>query len=123
MLAYVSVCGDTVVDKNVTIAYELNQLNNCINSYICQRFLFFSVCGDTVVDKNVTISKEFNQLNSFFSDWKNATLPLLRNVCIVLLDFSLIVKTETFIFISGRGSAISSAKERKSDYIYNLVKT
>ena len=122
MLAYVSVCGDTIVDKNVSIAYELNQVNN-FNSYICQRFLFFSVCGDSVVDKNVTISKEFNQLNSFFSDWKNATLPLLRNVCIVLLDYSLIVKTETFIFISGRGSAISSAKERKSGSIYNLVKT
>ena len=29
----------------------------------------------------------------------------------ILIDFSLTVKTATLIFISGRGSAISSAKE------------
>ena len=40
----------------------------------------------------------------------------------VLLDFSLTVKVATLIFISGRGSAISSAKEGKSGFIYNLVK-
>ena len=32
----------------------------------------------------------------------------------ILLDFSLTVKAATLIFISGRGSAISSAKEGKS---------
>ena len=32
----------------------------------------------------------------------------------VLIDFSLTVKAATFIFISGRGSAISSAKQGKS---------
>ena len=41
----------------------------------------------------------------------------------VLLDFSLTVKAATLIFISGRGSAISSAKEGKSGFIYNLVKS
>ena len=40
----------------------------------------------------------------------------------VLIDFSLTVKAATLIFISGRGLAISSAKEGKSGYIYNLVK-
>ena len=40
----------------------------------------------------------------------------------VLIDFSLTVKAATLIFISGRGSAISSAKEGKSGFIYNLVK-
>ena len=39
----------------------------------------------------------------------------------LLLDFSLTVKAATLIFISGRGSAISSAKEGKSGFIYNLV--
>ena len=38
------------------------------------------------------------------------------------LTFSLTVKSATLIFISGRGSAISSAKEGKSGFIYNLVK-
>ena len=40
----------------------------------------------------------------------------------VVLDFSLTVKAATLIFISGCGSAISSAKDGKSSYIYNLVK-
>ena len=41
----------------------------------------------------------------------------------VLLDFPLTVKAATLIFISGCGSAISSAKEGKSGFIYNLVKS
>ena len=40
-----------------------------------------------------------------------------------ILDFSLTVKAATLIFISGRGLAISSAKEGKSGFIYNLVKS
>ena len=40
----------------------------------------------------------------------------------ILLDFSLTVKAATLIFISGCGLAISSAKEGKSGFIYNLVK-
>ena len=42
---------------------------------------------------------------------------------IVLIYFSLTVKAATFIFISGRGSAVLSAKEGKSGFIYNLVKS
>ena len=41
----------------------------------------------------------------------------------VLLHFLLTVKAVTLIFISGCGSAISSAKEGKSGFIYNLVKS
>ena len=41
----------------------------------------------------------------------------------VLLDFSLTVKAATLIFISGRGSAISSTKQGNSGFIYNLVKS
>ena len=42
----------------------------------------------------------------------------------VLIGFSLTVKVATLIFISGRGSAlISSAKEGKSGFVYNLVKS
>ena len=41
----------------------------------------------------------------------------------ILLDFSLTVKAATIIFISGRDSAISSAKEGKSGFINNLVKS
>ena len=42
--------------------------------------------------------------------------------CIYSLT-SLAVKAATLIFISGRGLAISSAKEGKSGFIYNLVKS
>ena len=38
-----------------------------------------------------------------------------------VLDFSLTVKAATLIFISGCGSAITSAKEGKPGFIYNLV--
>ena len=41
----------------------------------------------------------------------------------VLIDFSLTVKAATLIFISGCGSSISSTKEGKSGFIYNLVKS
>ena len=46
-----------------------------------------------------------------------------RTVSRVLLDFSLTVKAATLIFIFWRGSAISSAKEGESGFIYNLVKS
>ena len=46
------------------------------------------------------------------------------HVCLaLLLDFSLTVKAATVIFISRRSSAISSSKEGKSGFIYNLVKS
>ena len=45
-------------------------------------------------------------------------LTTLRTIY-VLLDFSLTVKAATLIFISGCGSAISSAKDGKSGFIYN----
>ena len=41
----------------------------------------------------------------------------------ILIDFSLTVKAATLIFISGRGSAIPSAKEGKSGFIYNFIKS
>ena len=41
----------------------------------------------------------------------------------ILLDFSLTVKAATLIFTSGRGSAHSSAKEGKSGFNNNLVKS
>ena len=41
----------------------------------------------------------------------------------LLLDFSLTVKAATLIIISRCGSAISSAKEGESGFIYNLVKS
>ena len=50
------------------------------------------------------------------------SILLVTKATKVLLDFSLTVKTSTLFFISGRGSAISSAKEGKSGFIYNLVK-
>ena len=47
-------------------------------------------------------------------------LKLIQVTTMVLLGFSLTVKAATLIFISWRGSAISSAKEGKSGFVYNL---
>ena len=46
------------------------------------------------------------------------SMPVYREV---LLDCSLTVKAATLIFISGCGSAIPSAKQEKSGFIYNFV--
>ena len=46
-----------------------------------------------------------------------------RIISLLSLDFSLTVKAATLISISGCGSAISSAKEGTSGFIYNLVKS
>ena len=68
--------------------------------------------------------------NSSLKKINTSELLTLYSLCLtifcfpcVLLDFSLTVKAATLIFISGCGSAISSAKEGKSGFIYNLVKS
>ena len=43
-------------------------------------------------------------------------------IWLILIDVSLTVKAVTLIFIYGRCSAISSAKQGKLGSIYNLVK-
>ena len=48
---------------------------------------------------------------------------MCNSILVLLLDFSLTEKAATLIFISGCGSAITSAKEGKSGFIYNLVKS
>ena len=49
--------------------------------------------------------------------------PARHCAIILLLDFSLSVKAATLIFMSGCGSAISSAKEGKSGFLYNMLKS
>ena len=56
-------------------------------------------------------------------DWLWNFLVIFTYQLNILLDFSLTVKAATLIFISGCGSAISSAKEGKSGFIFNLVKS
>ena len=48
---------------------------------------------------------------------------MLAHFTSILIDCSFTVKAATLIFISGRGSAISSVKEGKLGFIYNLVKS
>ena len=61
----------------------------------------------------VTITKEFLL----------TVCHCVGHVIMVFIYFSLTVKAATLIFISGCGSAISSAKEGKSGFIYNPVKS
>ena len=53
----------------------------------------------------------------------NSSRIILLHSQFVLIVFSLTVKAATLIFIYGRGSAISSAKEGKSGFFFNLVKS
>ena len=63
--------------------------------------------GPLAISENVQNSW-YKHINSYFH---------------LLLDFSLSVKAATLIFISGCGSAISSAKKGKSGCIYNSIKS
>ena len=60
-------------------------------------------------------------LTQIYRSCNNTMLPATHKS--VLVDFSLTVMAATLIFISGFVSAISSAKEGKSGFIYNLVKS
>ena len=66
---------------------------------------------------NFNFDKKSADDNKFIKNY-----PPYKVLNLLLIDFSLTVKAATLIFISGRGSAISSAKEVKSGSIYNLVK-
>ena len=59
----------------------------------------------------------------FYRSQYSYTKNILYVSGLVLIEFSLTVKVATLIFISGGGSTISSAKEEKSGFIYNLVKS
>ena len=60
-------------------------------------------------------SDEINHLNLYRED-------TIKHVIQCIRELFLSVKAVTLIFISGRGSAILSAKQGKSGPIYNLVK-
>ena len=64
-------------------------------------------------------------VNILMSRYTSTGLNIIdkRKVNMILIDFSLTVKAATLMFISGRCSAISSDKEGKSGFIYNLVKS
>ena len=64
----------------------------------------------------LTKSYPYSNSQVLISSWSVKEMSLLQ-------DFSLRDKAATLIFISGRGAAISSAKEGKSGFIYNLVKS
>ena len=64
-----------------------------------------------------------NAVTKATSSHRIAALRRAVHIYLVLLDFSITVKAATLIFISGCVSAISSAKEGKSGFIHNLVKS
>ena len=54
--------------------------------------------------------------------FNNENIHFQCQALLILIDFSLTLKAATSIFISGRDSAISSAKQGKPGSIYDLVK-
>ena len=85
-------------------------LNNIINDNILIR------------GENIYINPAFSGHLIIFVSSKEG-LSCTGIFTLVLIDFSLTVKAATLIFISGRGLAISSAKEGKSGFLYDLVKS
>ena len=65
----------------------------------------------------------YDSISSYKMLKDNYTLWKIVMYWYVLIDFSLTVTAATLIFISRHGSAISSAKEGKSGFIYNWVKS
>ena len=65
----------------------------------------------------------WNEVLHHFTSWRSKYFSLSRVQKILLLDFSLTVKAATLIFMYVCVLAISSAKEGKSGFIYNLVKS
>ena len=87
--------------------------------------------GNIVRDRKLTFNNKEYMVNlhlfhGFFSVYKqcmfSCNIRKRQLVNLILIDFSLTVKVVTLIFISGRGSAISSVKKGKSGSINNLVK-
>ena len=70
---------------------------------------------DEVLGKTVSIKIEIVLILHFLCQLSRSVL--------ILIDFSLTVKAATLIFISGRGMSISSAKEGKSGFIHNLIRS
>ena len=68
------------------------------------------------------VLKQDKNENKNISSWL-ALNALMKQCKPLLMDFSHTVKVATVIFIFWRGSAISSSKEEKSGFIYNLVKS
>ena len=66
---------------------------------------------------------DFCEKNHHMQQLVHCCVRCHNQVYIVFLDFSLTVKAATLIIISGCGSAISTAKEGKSGFICNLVKS
>ena len=71
-----------------------------------------------VMFKNIILSKPASSW-SFYCVISDDDLRSMA--CII--ELLVTVNAVTLIFISGRGYAISSSKERKPGYIYNLVKS
>ena len=94
-----------------------------VNYYAMNLFISTNFCHYIINNTFLTIvlrQKQNRKPERKFGKARyNNTLKTIK----VLLDFSLTVKAATLILISGRGSAISSAKEGKSGSIYNLIKS
>ena len=88
-----------------------NNINSSINSNIKeQQYLCWTVLQSST-DENTLFDPQC-------ANWvKQGHIQCINNY----LDFSLTVKAATLIFISGCGSAISSAKEGILGFIYYLV--
>ena len=88
---------------------------------VCTWIVLLTIRGTTIIVRGLIILFA-NALS--FNVTVNIILVMVSLISFnYIKDFSLTVKAATLIFIFVRGSAILSAKEGKSGFIYNLVKS
>ena len=51
-----------------------------VMAIIMSLFFMSIVCGDALVNENKTLTNDMTQLTDFYTEYQNATLPLLKKV-------------------------------------------
>ena len=125
----------SILNSSIMLGSYLQQTTSADDNFSCIFFDAFRVILPTyhtifVCAANTTASLCICggiQLDRFLSTKvsfpRSIIIIFCKDYLRVLLYFSFPVKAATLIFISGCGSAISSAKIGKSGFIYNLVKS
>ena len=116
--SYILACSSILWRPMLTTIMNVTFSNWMCYAYSALHFGIFDFVRVILISCNTFRGHSLITLNWITNSWKSN----YSIFCIVLLDFSLTVKAATLIFITGSGSAISSAKQGKSGSIYYLVK-
>ena len=63
----------------ITCCPVVDVYSHCNGDYNVLIFMSI-VCGDALVNENQTLTNDMTQLTDFYTEYQNATLPLLKKV-------------------------------------------